>query len=441
MNDQIDMRYKRRWYAVIMCTIAFFFSYMDRQVLSLLIEPIQADLGISDTQFGLLQGFSFTLCFAVMGLPIASAADRHPRPLIIAAGVIVWSMATVACGFARGFGQLFLARMMIGAGEASLSPATYSMISDMFDRSGIGRATAVYSLGSFLGAGFAYLVGGAAIAALETIGPVSMLGTVLKPWQLVFVILGLPGILLGIVIYLTIAEPRRIESGRTSPAGAKETGVAAYLAAHRDVFVPHILGFSFYAMLLFGLLAWSPALLMRVYGFAPQEAGYWLGTIAVVMCGGGVLVSGWLLDGGVRRFGRPGPFRLGAIAALGTLPALVMLYLAQEPWQALAALAIAMFFASFPMPLSAFAIQTIVPSRLRARVSAVFLFFNSMIGLSLGAAMIGLLNDRLFTGAQGVQSSLPLVAGVAGLIAAMLLASGARPFSNRLSGSAPGDNL
>ena len=141
---------RQAWYVVILCMIAYIFSFIDRQILSLLIAPIQADLGISDTQFGLLHGLAFSLFYATMGMPLASLSDRMSRPLIIAVGVALWSFATMACGLARGFGQLFLARVAVGAGEAGLSPATYSLISDLFPREKLGRAVAVYSIGSFL---------------------------------------------------------------------------------------------------------------------------------------------------------------------------------------------------------------------------------------------------------------------------------------------------
>jgi MFS family permease len=156
-----QLQHRRAWLVVGLCMVAYVFSFIDRQILALLIGPIQADLKLSDTQFGLLQGLAFSLFYATMGIPIASLADRHPRPLIITVAVAFWSLATMACGLAGTFMALFLARLGVGAGEAGLSPATYSLIGDLFPRERLGRAIGVYSMGSFLGAGIAFLVGAA----------------------------------------------------------------------------------------------------------------------------------------------------------------------------------------------------------------------------------------------------------------------------------------
>lgn len=419
------------WYLVALCTLAFFFSYIDRQIVSLLIEPIKADLKLSDTQFGLLQGLAFSMFYAVMGLPVAAASDRVSRPMIIALGLAVWSAATMACGLARGFGQMLLARMMVGAGEASLSPATYSLISDLFPRRSIGRATAVFSMGSFLGAGFAYLVGGAMIAALQRSGPIEIAGQVIAPWRVVMLIVGAPGLLLALLILLTGRDP-----GRAKAAGAPVPSngeVMGFLKTHAGIFVPHILGYSLYAMALFAVLSWSPAYLGRIHGFTTAQTGLVLGPMALLASGGGALVSGFLLDRATR-LGRPdGPFKVGAYGALGVIVAAIALVASPNLNGALVALALAFFFTAFPMAPSAAVIQTLAPGAMRSRISAIFLFFNSFIGLALGSALVGMLNDAVFGVAQGLRYSLPLVAGGAAACAFILLWRGARPYARAMA--------
>ena len=178
------------WFIVSLCMLAYIFSFIDRQVITLLIEPIRADLQISDTQFSLLHGLAFAMLYAVAGIPIARLADSRSRPLIISVGIFIWSFATAACGLAKSFVQLFLARMAVGVGEAALSPAAYSMISDSFPKSKLGLAIGVYSSGSFLGGGLAFIIGGAAIAVIEQWGAQTfpVIGLV-KPWQMTFVFL------------------------------------------------------------------------------------------------------------------------------------------------------------------------------------------------------------------------------------------------------------
>ncbi|MCY1263175.1 putative sialic acid transporter [compost metagenome] len=155
------------WYVVSLCMVAYIFSFVDRQILSLMIEPIKADLQISDTQFSLLSGLAFSLFYAFMGVPIAYLSDRASRVRIIAIGVAFWSLATAVCGLSKNFLQMFLARMGVGVGEAALTPATYSMLSDMFPREKLGRAIGLYSMGAFLGGGLAFLVGGYVIELLR----------------------------------------------------------------------------------------------------------------------------------------------------------------------------------------------------------------------------------------------------------------------------------
>ncbi len=160
-------RYTYEWYVVVICMLAYVFSFVDRQVLVLMIEPIKRDLHLTDTQFSLLNGFAFSLFYAVMGLPVAYLADRYARPRIISLGIALWSIATALCGLSQHFVHMFVARMGVGVGEAALSPGAYSMLADYFPKEKLGRAIAVYSLGSFIGGGVAFLIGGYVIALLK----------------------------------------------------------------------------------------------------------------------------------------------------------------------------------------------------------------------------------------------------------------------------------
>lgn len=418
--------HRQGWYVVIICMVAYVLSFIDRQILSLLIEPIKADLGLSDTQFGLLGGLAFSLFYATMGIPIASLADRRSRPWIIATGIAVWSIATAMCGLARSFPQLFIARIGVGAGEASLSPASYSLIGDIFPRDTLGRALAVYSLGSFLGAGIAFLVGGAVIGMVSAHGVTVLGGVAFKPWQLVFLIVGLPGIFLSSLILLTVHEPRE---ARGAPAADIPAfgAVLAMLWERRAIFLPHMAGFTMAAMTLFALLSWAPAYLMRTYHLTPASSGVWLGVIAIVAGGGGVLTSGWSVDRMTRRGRGDAAFRTGMIGTVGTVAPLALLPFSATLWVSAGLLSVALFFASFPMPPSTAVMQVAVPPRMRSRVAAIFLCCNSFIGLSLGSALVGILNDRVFPSPAGVGASMALVAASAAVIATGLLAMGCRP--------------
>lgn len=425
---------RRGWYVVTLCMIAYIFSFIDRQILALLIQPIQTDLGISDTQFGLLHGLAFSLFYATMGIPVATLSDRASRPLIIAIGVAFWSAATMACGLVRGFLPLFLARICVGAGEAALSPATYSLISDLFPKEKLGRAVAVYSLGSFLGSGIAFLAGGAVIALVSGEHGSLIAGMSFRPWQLAFLIVGAPGLLLAAILHLTVKDPvpNAARSGDGGPPPLK--AVFAFLNRERAIFVPHMLGFTFAAMALFALLGWSPAYLMRVYGLDPATAGLWLGVVIVVAGCGGVMASGWLMDRLTARGVADSPFRTGIIGAVGTLLPCLGLPFAGSFAASIALLAVAIFFASFPMPPSTAVMQIASPPAMRSRVAAIFLCSNSLIGLTLGSLLVGLLNDSLPGKGPVVGTSLGIVAAGASLAAVALLSRGRRPYAAAFSG-------
>src|SRR3990167_4402794 len=301
------------WYVVLLCMVAYVFSFIDRQILALLIQPIRKDLDISDTQFSLLHGLAFSLFYATMGLPIARLADSRPRPAIIAAGVFLWSLATAATGIGRNFMQIFIARMGVGVGEAALSPAAYSMIADLFPKQALGRALAVYSIGTFIGGGLDYLIGGAVVGLVgETPTLVLPLVGEVRAWQVVFFIVGFPGILLAAIFALTVRDPVRAgERAASAPIGE----VFAFIGANRKFFIAHYGGFTLCALALFGLMSWTPAYLIRVHGLTTAETGLLLGATLLAANVGGVLVSGWITDRFEKNGRADAPMRAGMIRA------------------------------------------------------------------------------------------------------------------------------
>lgn len=415
------------WFVVVLCMIAYIFSFIDRQILALLIGPIRKDLEITDTQFSLLHGLAFSLFYATMGLPIARLADVRSRPLIIGAGIFLWSMATAATGLGRNFTHIFLARMGVGVGEAALSPAAYSMIADLFPRESLGRALAVYSIGSFIGGGLAYLIGGAVVGLVGETATASLpiIGEI-RSWQVVFFAVGLPGVLLALIFLLTVREVAR----RSAEApGASLSAVAAFIVKNRRFFFAHYGGFTLCALALFGLMSWTPAFLMRAHGLTTAETGLILGVTLLISNVGGVLASGWLTDRFQRKHCKDAPMRAGLIGAVCLLPPIALFSIAPTLALAVPLIALAFFFASFPLATSAAAMQIAAPAAMRAQISALFLFLNSIIGLALGGTLIAVTTDYLFRNDAMVGASVSLIGGLAALGAAFLLRSGLRPFA------------
>src|SRR6266851_1403670 len=239
------------WYVVGVLTLVYIFSFIDRQILNLLVRPIRRDLGITDFQMSLLMGFSFALFYTFFGIPLGRLADSRSRRTIIAAGVAVWSIMTAACGLARNFAQMLLLRVGVGVGEAALSPAAYSIITDYFPSKRRSTAISVYSMGIYIGSGVAFIVGGlvAGLASAQETWNVPIVGAT-RPWQVVFFIVGLPGVLLSLLVY-TVREPVRrgvrmmkAADGTTRVAQVPMIEVIAYLKQNWRTFFCHNVGFA-----------------------------------------------------------------------------------------------------------------------------------------------------------------------------------------------------
>jgi MFS family permease len=436
-TDQTSGSLAYPWYIVSLCMVAYIFSFIDRQVITLLIEPIRADLQISDTQFSLLHGLAFALLYATAGIPIARLADSRSRPVIISVGIFVWSLATAACGVAKSFMQLFVARMAVGVGEAALSPAAYSMITDSFPKSKLGRALAVYSSGSFLGGGLAFIIGGTAIALVEQWGAqtVPLIGVV-KPWQMTFFIVGLPGILVAALFILTIKDPERKgmagsvdASGRPVTSDFSFGDVLRYIGGHKGTFISHYFGFGLLSMALFALMNWAPAYFLRKFGMPVRDVGLYLGMVVLLGNSAGVLASGWLTDYLTRKGYRDAPMRAGMIGGLGVVIPAILFSQLSGFGGSLALLALAMFFASFPLATSAAALQLMAPNQMRAQVTALFFLFMNIFGITGGSTLVALGTDYIFKDEALVGYSMSLISAAAAVVGAVLLGWGLKHFT------------
>ncbi len=405
------------WYVVAVLMLAYVCSFIDRQILALMVPAIRRDLGISDTKMSLLMGLSFALFYSILGLPIGRLADRKSRRGIIACGIAVWSVMTMLCGAARNYWQLFLARMGVGVGEAALSPPAYSLIADYFPQDRLGTAIGVYSLGIYLGSGLAMMLGGWATGrvATATMWTIPLIGEV-RPWQAVFVMIGSPGLLLALWVG-TLREPVRgamTRGASTAPLPLAE--VVRYVKLHRGAFLGHNLGFAFIAMVNYGWAYWVPTWLQRVHGWTPQHVGLYYGLWTATFGVMGVVVGGWLGDRIARSGYLDAKIRIGLIGLTGELLTGFLFLLAPTgamEW----ALIPSTFFASFGFGAAAAGIQEISPIPMRAQTSALYLLVINLIGLTLGPFFVAGLTDYAFQDELRIGSSL-LVVTVVGLTAA-----------------------
>lgn len=408
----------RAWWAVILLTLAYICSFIDRQVITLLIGPIKQDLGLSDTQVSYLIGLSFALFYTVFGFLIAVAADRLNRRNIIAAGIFLWTLMTAACGLARGYGQLFLARMGVGFGEGALSPAALSLLTDYFPRRQLARAISVYSTGIAIGSGVALLVGGSVIQAVSGAESVTLplLGA-LRPWQAAFIIVSLPGIPIGLLM-LTLREPAR--KGVTQGAGWSMGPTLAHLREHWRSYLGIALGMSVLTIMAYGIIGWIPEHFRRSYGWSIGQLSLWYGLVLVCFGPPGAFLGGWLADRWRERHA-DGYLRaaLVGLALLG--PAYALFALMQDPWMSLLWLIPATVGGAIPTSVASAALMQLAPVDMRARISALYYFVISIVGLGIGPTSIALLTDYWFADEAMLRYSIAIVASLASLAAALLL--------------------
>lgn len=416
------------WCVVGLLMLAFTSSFIDRQILTLLVGPIRADLGITDTQFSLLVGLAFSLFYAVCGLPLAYAADRYSRRWIIAVGVFFWSLMTIASGLSDSYWHLFLARMGVGIGEATLTPAAASLIADYFSRERRGRAMAVYATGVYWGSGLALMAGGAVlnlIAAMPSLSSSPFGG--FQPWQLVFFIVGAPGFVIA-GLMLLIREPVRRGVAPAGQEGAARPTLAPFLRRNARTLTTMFLGFSFLGVVVIGYLTWIPAIFMRSFGWSAEDVGLSFGMIVMVFGTGGILAGGWLSDRLIKAGRTDAPVRAGLYGGLATIPFAIAAPLMPSPELVLAVAAIALFLGTSTQALPVIAIQLMSPNALRARLASIYFLFGSILIFTAGPSIVAAVTDFVFRDDRAVAASLAAVCAVAAPLGAACLASGLRPY-------------
>ena len=389
------------WVAVSVFLVLYALAYLDRQVLTLLVDPIRQDLGVTDFQISILQGAAFVLFYTICSLPIGWAVDRFPRRRIIFVGILIWSVAAAAGGVARNYWQLLLCRFGVGAGEAALSPSAYSMLSDLFPRERLAGAMAVFSTGAIIGGAISLAVGGLVVSLAKGSEGyfIPLLGEV-RPWQLVFLITGAPGLALAFLVFLVREPPRRGRLGTTPPRGTGFAALATLLRGHWRFYTAHILGFSSFNLMVAAYVAWTPTFLMRKYGLSAAETGFTLGGLSLACGVAGMLGSGLLVDMLFRRGMKDAHLRYYAFGAAFCGLAGVCAMLAPTLGLSLACMSVVKFISPF-IAVAAAALQITTPNEYRGQVSALFLFAYNILGFGLGPSIVAGVSDFVIGGGHG----------------------------------------
>lgn len=405
------------WYVVGVLTLANISGFVDRQILTLLVVPIRRDLGISLTEMGYLMGVPFAVFYTLMGIPIARLADSGNRRNVIAGGIALWSIMTALCGLAGSYGRLLLARIGVGVGEAALQAPATALIADYFPRERLGGAMGVYQMGVFIGSGLAYFIGGWVVGAVsvEETWTWPLIGTI-RPWQTVFIIVGLPGLLIALLM-LTVREPER---GDRSTGTVPVSTLLRYVRSNFRTFFCHIVGFTLSATVNYGIAAWLATFLIESHGWPASRAGMVMGTLTVIVGTLGVLTGGRVADAFVRRGHVDGALRVGVIGAVGMLVSATAYPFAPSATMAVVWLAIVNFFAAFPWGAASAGAAEIVPAAMRAQGTALFFLFLNMVAVALGPIAVAVIAEHVFRDDGAIRYSLAIV-NVAGMSLAIAL--------------------
>ena len=402
----------RAWAMVSLLTVAYVVSFVDRYILSLLIDPIKADLELTDLQMGLLLGPAFGIFYATMGLPLGLLADRKRRTWIVAAGITLWSAATAFSGLAKNFVQMFVARLSVGVGEATLSPCAMSLIADSFPEERRGKPIAMYGSAISVGSALAALLGAAVLTWAKASGGVSFpIVGALAPWQVAFLAVGLPGLLLAIP-FLLIREPRRMavsQDGTPPHLGH----MLRHVARHGLTYACFMPVFCFMTIVAYSH-GWLAVTFDRTYGWPVEKYALYNGLTLIVLGPLSVMFAGWLSDRYTARGIKDAPMRIAILGFFIGAPPAVIATLLDNGLYAFIILAASNIGLAFTSSVGVTALLQIVPARIRAQTVALYYMSISLTGLFLGPTLVGLFNDTLF-GEAGVRYSVAVIPLIFGL--------------------------
>ena len=414
----------RRWRTIAALIAASVLSLLDRISLSLLVPSIQADLRLSDVQIGLLQGVAFAVFYAMAALPIGWLVDRIDRRIVVGAGIALWSAMTVACGLAGSIGQLFFARAGVGVGEATLQPASQSIIADLFPQRDLPWAMTVFGVGAMLGAALAFALGGGVISAVSALPPlvVPWWGP-LAAWQTSFLLLGLPGLVAAPVIARCITEPRIIGRSRQR-ASVEPTALGPFMRDHARLLALMLSGVGLLMASSTASAAWLPKYFLQNFGWGPGASGLALGAVVLFGTTPGALALGWLARVWTTDGRADAALRILVLAHLAAAPFEFLPFLMPGPIGFFLVMTPALVLGAAYVGLGATAVQAMTSQTLWGRVAAAYLLATSLAGMSAGPVLVAALTERVFADEAylGLSIGLTSIACTAGAVLLLAMA-------------------
>ncbi|MCY1266814.1 putative L-galactonate transporter [compost metagenome] len=441
MND-LALRYSRgitkdgtyAWYVVYLLTFAYTVAFIDRQVLNLVVDPIKLYMGLTDVQISLLQGLSFMMAYVAFGPIFGRWVDNGNRRNVLVLGVTLWSTFTILCGLSEEYWQLFIARAGVGAAEACLAPAGFSLIADYFSRKRLPRAMSIFMLGPSLGAGLALVAGGVVIGSAAALAEKFPFLSGLSTWQLTFVMVGAPGLILASLL-LTIREPARGSLEGTASAPVQHYSlrdVLRFFWLNRAFYVRYFVGMSLLAIVIYGFPTWMPAYLMRHFEVDAPTVGLRYGAQVLIIGAIGIYSGPWL-ERWLSSLGyKDSPVRCAMICAVLVFICCLAFPFANSYDSALTVAGFMNLFYALPWAVAASALQIATPNRMRGIAVSVFYFLISVFGLGIAPSIIAFITDHVLRDPAQVGLSLSIVCSVSALAAAWLLRGAAAHYSENV---------
>ncbi len=412
---------KRHSYsAVAVLTLAQVFAFIDRQIPSMLVEPIKQDFNLTDSQIALLGGAAFSIFYAVMALPIGYAVDRYQRTKVLGIGVFLWSLMTALAGLANSFGKLFGARIGVAVGEAVMAPTSVSLISDSFPENKQGTPMGIITSGVYIGIGITLLGGGFLIDYLTSIGGINIpLIGYLKPWQATFMIVGLPGLVLAVAAFY-LKEPKRLEEQAYINKNVDRQNVFLHLKEHKKTLVPMFGGLIFMALIFYSFSFWAPTMMIRAYNISLSQAGFILGLITIISSIAGTIFAGSAVDYLRNKNYSDAPVRAALFAVLLALPPITILSFVNTEIGAWICIFLYLFFISSFAPLGLLAVSGVSASNVKGQLAAIHAFLMMAFGLSLGPQLTAFFTDFVFMDPNNLKWSISATGAIALPISALL---------------------
>ena len=416
------------WYAVCMVSLVTLCGQLDYGLMSLLVQPIKASTHMTDTQIGLLMGAAYSAAYLLCGVPMARIADRRRRTFVLAGGMTIWSIGTALCGFAQSFWQFALFRGMMGGAISVKGPTTVSIIPDLVPRDKLARAFGIYNVALIAGQSLSLIVGGLLLGALLHHMPLHVLGLEFKyAWQMVFILMGLPGLVVAAIVALTVPEPAR--QGRVDPRSAPMLEVARFMfrGPAARIFIPTMIGTALGGILLAGVGGWRAALFARTYHIGAHVYGPLSGTISLITAPIGVIIGAWVAERMHRRW-IDSHLRLAVVVHALTMPFYILSPLMPTFQLALGCQFVMGILMMVSAPSQLAAMQIVTPNAMRAQVNAIYMITISVLGNGLGPSVVALMTDYVFRAEADLRYAMLTLAAICTPISLICLILTVKPY-------------